>query len=182
MSETPLEPARFTDVLLRQGEAFSRRDRRGFLIAATVLLGALAAIVYFTVFPNPRAAGASRPGPGPPLDQSAVVVTNVFTKLGWNEHDCRAASRYSVGPKNCPSSVLPAGSYTFVLNTWLIKPHCGTAGERPVYSIRGHRVSPGCIKYTAANGETISYTMTKTPKGWRIVAVSSSRGAPLPSG
>lgn len=144
------------------------------------MLGALVVIIYFTVFPIPRLGG--RPGgrPGPPLDQSAIAATNAFTKPGWNEHNCRAASRYAVGPNHCLSRVLPVGSYTFVLNTWLIKPQCGTARGQPVSSIRGHPVSPGCIKYTAANGETISYTMTKMPAGWRIVAVSSSRGASLP--
>ena len=184
MSETPVEPRSVRGALLRPllgvGESFSRRGKSGILAAGAVLLGALVAILYFTVFPIPRLGGQPAGRLGPPLDQSAVAVTNAFTQLGWNEHNCRAASRYSVGPNHCLSRVLPAGSYTFVLNTWRIKPQCGTARGRPVYWIRGHPISPGCIKYTAANGETVSYTMTKMAEGWRIVAVSSSRGAPLP--
>jgi hypothetical protein len=167
-------------VLLGLGEVFSGRGKRGFLAAGAVMLGGVVAIIYFTVCPIPRRGGQPAGRLGPPLDQSAGAVTNAFTNLGWNQHNCRAASRYSVGRQHCLSRVLPAGSYTFVLNTWLIKPQCGTARGHPVSSIKGHPVSPGCIKYTAANGETISYTMTKTPEAWRIVAVSSSRGAPLP--
>lgn len=186
MPETPLEPTPVSHVLLRQGEFFSKRGKRGFLAASTVMFAAAVVIIYFTVFPIPRLGG--RPAParlGPALDQSAVAVTSAFTKLGWNEHNCRAASRYSVGPNTCPTRVLPAGSYTFVLNTWLIQPHCG--GPAPARTIPrhsalgGHPISPGCIKYTAANGETVSYTMAKLPQGWRIVGTHASRGASIPS-
>ena len=110
MPETPLKPTPFSDVLLRQGEFFSKRGKRGFLAASTVMLGAAVVIIYFTVFPIPRLGG--RPAParsGPALDQSAVAVTNAFTKLGWNEHNCRTAGHYSVAPQTCPTRVLPAG-------------------------------------------------------------------------
>jgi len=184
MHETPVEPVPVRDVLLRQGESFSKRGKLGFLIASTVMLGAAVAIIYFTVFPTPRVGGRSQPArTGPQLDQGAVAVSNAFTKLGWNEHNCRAASRYSVGPKNCPAGVLPAGSYTFVLNTWQIEPHClGPAPARAVSALGGHAISAGCIKYTAANGETIAYTMAKLPQGWRIVGIHAGRGAPIPDG
>jgi hypothetical protein len=184
MPETPLAPTPVIDVLLRQGEFFSKRGKRGFLAAATVTLAAAAVIIYFTVFPIPRLGGRAQSArTGPPLDQAAVAVTNSVTKLGWNEHNCRAAGRYSVGPKTCPSTVLPAGSYTFVLNTWLIQPHClGHVRARPTSSLGRHPISPGCIQYTAANGEKVSYTMAKLPEGWRVVGVHASRGAPIPNG
>jgi hypothetical protein len=144
----------------------------------------LVAILYFTVFPIPRLGGRAHPGrTGRPIDQAAVAVANAFTKLGWNEHNCRAASRYSVTSKECPSRVLPGGSYIFVLNTWQIAPHClGPAPARAVSVLGGHPVSPGCIKYIAANGETISYTMAKLPRGWQIVGIHVNRGTPIPTG
>ena len=184
MPETPVEPIPVRDVLLRQGASFSSRGKRGFLAAASVMLGAAVVIIYFTVFPIPRLGGRPQPArTGPPLDQSAVAVTNAFTKLGWNEHNCRAAGRYAVRSKNCLSGALPAGSYTFVLNTWQIEPHCiGPAPAGAVSSLGSHPMSPGCIKYTAANGETISYTMAKLPQGWRIVGVYAHRGTPIPNG
>jgi hypothetical protein len=46
MPETPLAPTPVRDVLLRQGEAFSKRGKRGFLAASAVLLGALVAIIF----------------------------------------------------------------------------------------------------------------------------------------
>jgi hypothetical protein len=176
MSETPVAPASIRDVLLGVGESFSKRGRLGLLAAVSLMLGLLAVIFYFTVFPIPRPAGLARHAqPGPPLDQSAVAVASTFTKLGWNEHNCRAASRYSSGA-NCPAGVLPAGKYAFALNSWLINRHCGTARARPTPSHEHRRLSPGCIQYSATNGETISYTMAKMPKGWRIVAIKAGHG------
>jgi hypothetical protein len=175
MPETPLEPAPVIDVLLRQGAFLGGRGRRSLLVPFAVILGAVFAIVYFTAFPGPRRALPA--SPGSPLDRSAVAVAAAFTRLGWNEHNCRAASRYSSGPNNCPSRVLPAGNYTFPLNTWLIQRHCGNARARPAsFSVAGRHISPGCVQYSATNNETISYTMAKLPKGWRVIAVEASRG------
>ena len=184
MSETPVEPRSVRGALLGPllgvGESFSRRGKAGLLAAGSVLLGALVAILYFTVFPIPRPPGQSvQVQSGPRLDQNAIDVADRFTQLGWNEHDCRAARRYSVGAR-CPAKVLPAGTYTFVLNTWLIQHHC--ANTRPASSSLTGRISPGCVKYTAGNGETISYTMAKLPQGWRIVGVRAGRGAPIANG
>src|SRR5262245_21032467 len=114
MPETPVERPSVRGALLGPllgvGESFSGRRMGGFLGAGGVLLGALVAILYFAVFPIPRLGGRPQTArTGPPLDQNSVAVTNSFTKLGWNEHNCRAASRYSVGAKTCPSTVLPAG-------------------------------------------------------------------------
>ena len=174
MSETPVRPTPVRDVLLGIGESFSKRGKRGFLAAAGVMLGALVAILYFTVFPVPRSPAQSEPvQSGPRLDQGAIAVANTFTKLGWNEHNCRAASRYSVGAR-CPARVLPAGTYKFVLNTWLIRPHC--ANTRPNSPSETGHISPSCIQYSATNNETVSYTMAKMPQGWRIVGVNASRG------
>jgi hypothetical protein len=94
-------------VLLRQGEILGGRGKLGFLAAAAVLLGAVVVIVYFTVFPIPRPAGAGHARPGPPLDQNAVGVANAFTKLAWDEYNCRAAGRYSLGLRHCASRLLP---------------------------------------------------------------------------
>src|ERR1041385_2594739 len=182
MSETPVETpsvrGALVGPLLRVGESFSRRG--GFLAASAVLLGALGAILYFTVFPIPRpAARSGQVRSGPRLDQRAIAVADKFTQLGWNEHNCRAASRYSVGAR-CPAKVLPAGSYTFVLNTWRLQPPC--ANTRPGVPTLAGRIAPGCVRYIAANGETISYTMARLHQGWRIVGVAAARGAPIPSG
>src|SRR6266576_1751429 len=154
MPETPVEPPSVLGALLGPllgvGESFSRRGKVGILAAAALLLGALVAILYFTVFPIPRPPGQSvQVQSGARLDQSAIAVANRFTKLGWNEHNCRAASRYSVGAR-CPARVLPAGTYTFVLNTWLIQHHC--ANTRPGSPTLTGRISPGCVRYIAANG------------------------------
>jgi hypothetical protein len=159
MSETPLAPTPVRDVLLGFGEVLGGRGKLGFLAAAAVLLGGVVAIVYFAVFPIPRPAGpAGQARPRPALDQSAVGAANTFTKLAWNDHNCRAASRYSRGLKNCASRLLPSGTHVTV-NTWLIRQHC-------------------CIQYIASNGETISYSMAKTPRGWRVVAVTARRPSP----
>lgn len=171
MPETPLTPTPVKDVLLGLGEAFSKRGARGFFAACALLLGGVIAVVYFTAFPNSVHHGLPRPAA---LDQRAVAVADTFTKLGWNEHNCRAARRYSVAANTCPSKLLPAGSYTFVLNTWRIRRNCLS----PHASYQGHRISPGCIQYTTANGETIAYTMVKLPQGWRIVAAETHHGAP----
>jgi hypothetical protein len=184
MPETPVDPPSVRGALfgplIGVGESFSRRGKRGFLAAAAVLLGALIAILYFTVFPIPQPPGQSgQVQSGPRLDQSAIAVANRFTQLGWNEHNCRAASRYSVGAR-CPTKVLPTGTYTFVLNTWQIQHRC--ANTRPGSPSLAGRISPSCIKYTAANGQTISYTMAKLPQGWLVVGVRGVRGAPIPSG
>lgn len=166
------------NALLGIGESFSSRGLRGVLAASALLLGALVVILSFTVFPA-RLAGQSRPDSRPKLGQHAIAVANAFTELGWNEHDCRAASRYSAGAR-CPDKVLPQGKYTFVLNTWLIRPHC--ANTRPNSPSEAGRISTGCIRYTAANGETISYTMAKLPQGWRVIRSNAGRGAPIPGG
>ena len=39
----------------------------------------------------------------------------------------------------------------------------------------GYRISPGCIVYRAGNGEKLEYDMTKTPQGWRIIGIGTSR-------
>ena len=68
-----------------------------------------------------------------------------------------------------------------MLNTWQIEPHyLGPAGPAAVSALGGRPISPGCIKYTAANGETLFYTMAKLPQGWRIVGIHANRGAPIP--
>lgn len=184
MPETPVEPqsirGALLDPLLGVGESLGRRGKLSFLVVGAVILGALVAIVYFTVFPIPRPPSKSvQVQSGPRLDQNALAVANRFTELGWNEHDCRAAGRYSHGAR-CPAKVLPRGTYTFILNTWQIRPHCGNT--RPGSPTLSGRISPGCIEYTAADGETISYTMAKLPQGWRVVGVRGVRGAPISSG
>lgn len=172
MSETPLEPRPIGDMLLRQGAFLGGRGKRSLLVPAAVILCAAAAAIYFTAFAKPRQVPARV---GPPLDQSAVAVADRFTTLGWNEHDCRAARRLASGPGTCPSKVLPAGRYTFPLNTWLIRRDCGNARARPAsLSVPGRHISPGCVQYSATNDETVSYTMAKLPQGWRIVAVKAS--------
>lgn len=143
------------------------------IFPAVVMLGAAVTIIAVTAFGEPRQARPARAGP--PLDKSAVAVADSFTKLGWNEHNCRAARRFSAGPGICPSKVLPAGRYTFPLNTWLIQRRCGDARARPAsFSVPGRHISPGCIQYSATNDETVSYTMARMRQGWRIVAVKAS--------
>jgi hypothetical protein len=57
----------------------------------------------------------------------------------------------------------------FALSVGRIARHCD--GFSPS-SNRAH-VSPGCVIYTAANGNTVVYFMTKTGEGWRIVEIGT---------
>lgn len=100
-------------------------------------------------------------GRGARLDAGAVAVTDRFTRVAWNTHDCQAGSRYLI-PGACPEKI-PAG--TFPLKSHRIRPKDCGHGPRA----DGYRISTGCIEYTASNGDTLQYDMTKTPHGWRIV-------------
>ena len=99
-----------------------------------------------------------------PLDRQALAVADAFTRLAWNKHDCRAGSRYLL--PGLPGAVCPARpSGTFPINSHHIQSNrCGHGNWNG-----GYRISPGCIEYTASNGEMLQYSMTKTPQGWRII-------------
>jgi hypothetical protein len=103
------------------------------------------------------------------LDRRAVAVADAFTRVAWNKHDCRAGSRYllpGIVGAVCPSS--PAGM--FPVKSHQIRPNsCGHGDWNG-----GYRISPGCILYTASNGETLEYDMTKTPHGWRIIETGTN--------
>jgi hypothetical protein len=120
---------------------------------AAVMVSAFAAVCALAA-----CGGSGRPVR---LDQQAVSVADTFTKLAWNKHDCQAGNRYLI-PGACPPKI-PAG--TFPLRSHRIQPNsCGHGPQAGSYSI-----SPGCIKYTASNGDTLEYDMTKTRHGWRII-------------
>lgn len=103
------------------------------------------------------------------LDSKAVAVADAFTTLAWNKHDCRAGSRYllpGIVGGACPT--VPIG--TFPLKSHHIRPNsCGHGDWNG-----GYRISPGCIEYTASNGHTLQYAMTKTPQGWRIIQTGTA--------
>jgi hypothetical protein len=111
--------------------------------------------------------GSGRP---PRLDRGAFAVADSYTRLAFNEHDCRAADRYgyrSFGSL-CRGGLSAADS--FRLASGHITQKCGSYSS----SSSGSRVSPGCIVYTATNGDTVTYFMTKTQDGWRIVYLGTA--------
>ena len=100
------------------------------------------------------------------LNSGAVAVTDAFTRVAWNKHDCQAGSRYLI-PGACPEKI-PAG--TFLLTSHRIQPKdCGHGPRAGRYLI-----STGCIEYTGSNGGTLQYDMTKTRHGWRIIETGTS--------
>jgi hypothetical protein len=110
--------------------------------------------------------------PGTPaahLDRAAVTVTDAFTRLAWNSHDCLRGRRYllpGIVGGACPTH--PTG--TFSVKTHRIRPNsCGHGDWNG-----GYRISPGCVDYTASDGETLEYDLTKTPQGWRIIGTGTS--------
>jgi hypothetical protein len=113
------------------------------------------------------ACGSGRPAR---LDQGAVAVAGRYTQLAFNEHDCRAASRYSSAPL-CQAG-MPFGSDYFPLTSHRITRDCAGFSSSP----SGSHASPGCIVYTAANGDTVLYFMNRTREGWRIVQIGTLRG------
>jgi hypothetical protein len=97
------------------------------------------------------------------LDRSAVAVADAFTRLAWNTHDCRAGRRYLLPGFVGGACANP--TVTFPLQSHRIRPHrCGHGDWNG-----GYRISPGCVVYTASNGETLEYDLTRTPQGWRII-------------
>ena len=113
-----------------------------------------------------------RGGPGtsaPRLDRRAVAVTDAFTRLAWNKHDCLAGRRFllpGLAGDVCPPN--PTG--IFPLKSHHVRPNsCGHGNWNG-----GYRISPGCIDYTASDGSTLEYDLTKTPMGWRIIGVGTS--------
>lgn len=102
---------------------------------------------------------------GPPrLDRAAFAVADSYTQLAFNEHDCRAADHYSFGSGSLCRGGLSAAD-SFPLTSGHITRKCGSYSSPSNTS----SVSPGCIVYTATNGDTVSYFMTKKPGGWRIM-------------
>ena len=114
---------------------------------------------------SPGSAGSYAPR----LDRKAVAVADAFTGMAWNKHDCRAGRRYLL--PGLAGGVCPAGpAGMFPLKSHRIRPNsCGHGDWNG-----GYRISPGCIVYTASNGETLEYGMTKTPQGWRIIETGTS--------
>ena len=101
---------------------------------------------------------------GPPrLDRAALAVADSYTRLAFDQHDCRAASRYSFGSGSLCRGGLSAAD-SFPLTSGRITRKCGGFTS----SSNTSSVSPGCIVYTATNGDTVTYFMTKKPGGWRI--------------
>ena len=103
------------------------------------------------------------------LDRKAIAVADAFTRLAWNRHDCQAGRRYllpGIVGGACPA----VPTVTFPLESHHIRPSsCGHGDWNG-----GYRISPGCIEYTASNGETLQYAMTKTPRGWRIIETGTA--------
>jgi hypothetical protein len=102
------------------------------------------------------------------LDRAAVAVTDAFTRLAWNKQDCLAGRRYLLPGIVGMACGNPTG--TFPLKSHRIRPNrCGHGDWNG-----GYRISPGCIVYTASDGETLEYDMTKTPHGWRIIETGTA--------
>jgi hypothetical protein len=103
------------------------------------------------------------------LDRKAVAVSDAFTRVAWNKHNCRAGSRFllpGIAGGVCPTN--PTG--TFPVKSHHIRPNgCGHGDWNG-----GYRISPGCIEYTAPGGRTLQYALTKTPEGWRVIETGTT--------
>lgn len=122
-----------------------------------MLLGAFVAVCALAA-----CGGSQRPVR---LNRQAVSIADTFTKLAWDKHDCQAESRYLI-PGACPAK---APAQTFPLQSHRIqRKDCGHGPRAGSYLI-----SPGCVTYTASNGDTLEYDMTKTRHGWRIIATGT---------
>ena len=113
--------------------------------------------------------GSRSGSPAARLDRAAVVVADAFTKRAWNKHNCLAGSRYLL--PGLPGAVCPDNpTGTFAVESHRIQPNsCGHGDWNG-----GYRISPGCIKYSGSNGQTLEYSMTKTPQGWRIIETGTT--------
>jgi hypothetical protein len=116
------------------------------------------------------------------LDRAAGAVADKYTQLAINEHDCAAATRYvSAGSSTAAAfmadapclghSALSAGDF-FPLESRRITRSC--AGFGPSSNLS--HVSPGCVTYTAADGDVVVYFMADTQQGWRILNIGTRRG------
>lgn len=112
---------------------------------------------------RPKAAAAR-------LDRPAVAVADAFTKLAWNTQDCDAGRRYLLPGLAGAACAAPTG--TFPLQSHRIRQAgCGHGDWDG-----GYRISPGCVVYTASDGETLEYDLTRTPHGWRIAETGAASG------